>query len=113
MLSLIVLLGDFNSQARDKDAVINEMFRLKDVGNAAFKAGDPENTFDSRNPTQRIDYIFYTKKSIKYIGGKVLNTKPWTSLSKIDTLASCDTYFCKYSSNTFLTLAAECGLVEI
>lgn len=68
-----ILLGDFNSQARDKEAVINEMFRLKDVGNAAFEAGSPENTFDSRNPTQRIDYIFYTKKSIKYMGGKVLN----------------------------------------
>ena len=67
-----ILLGDFNSRARDKDAVIQKMFALTDVGNAAFNIENPTNTFDTKNPFERIDYIFYTKNSIEYISGKVL-----------------------------------------
>ncbi|MDO6599658.1 endonuclease/exonuclease/phosphatase family protein [Tenacibaculum sp. 1_MG-2023] len=67
-----ILLGDFNSRARDKEAIIQKMFALNDVGNAAFNAGNPGNTFDTKNPVERIDYIFYTKKSIEYLDGKVL-----------------------------------------
>lgn len=68
-----ILLGDFNSEARDKDAIIKKMFALKDIGNAAFDASDIKNTFDSKAPAKRIDYIFYTKNSIEYISGRVLN----------------------------------------
>ncbi|MBU3010420.1 endonuclease/exonuclease/phosphatase family protein [Polaribacter vadi] len=68
-----ILLGDFNSEARDKDAIIQKMFALKDIGNAAFNQSDIKNTFDSKAPVKRIDYIFYTKNSIEYISGKVLN----------------------------------------
>lgn len=68
-----ILLGDFNSEARDKDAIIQKMFALKDVGNAALNKLTIENTFDSKEPSKRIDYIFYTKNSIEYISGKVLN----------------------------------------
>jgi len=42
------------------------------VGNAAFNSENPANTFDTRNPKKRIDYIFYTTNSIDYIDGKVL-----------------------------------------
>lgn len=68
-----ILLGDFNSRARDKDAIVHKLFSLEDIGNAAFNANNPENTFNSLAPFKRIDYIFYTKNSIEYISGKVLN----------------------------------------
>ncbi|MGY0407449.1 MAG: endonuclease/exonuclease/phosphatase family protein [Polaribacter sp.] len=67
-----ILLGDFNSTARDTNAVVKKIFAMKDVGNAAFNTKKPVKTFDSKNPTERIDYIFYTKNSIDYISGKVL-----------------------------------------
>jgi len=46
---------------------------MKDVGNAAFDMNNLGNTFNSKDPFERIDYIFYTKNSIEYISGKVLN----------------------------------------
>lgn len=68
-----ILLGDFNSRARDKTAIIQKMFTMDGIGNAAFKVDDFENTFDTKSPFERIDYIFYTKNSIEYLSGKVLN----------------------------------------
>tara|TARA_B110000503_G_C7112116_1_gene398585 strand:+ start:706 stop:1683 length:978 start_codon:yes stop_codon:yes gene_type:complete len=68
-----ILLGDFNSKARDKNAVIQKIFGMKAIGNAASEMHNLGNTYDSKNPSERIDYIFYTKKSIEYISGKVLN----------------------------------------
>ena len=67
-----ILLGDFNSRARDKEAIIQKMFAMTAVGNAAFNIENPANTFDSKKPFERIDYIFYTNNSIEYISGKVL-----------------------------------------
>ena len=66
-----ILLGDFNSKAGDNDAIIKKVFALPAIGNAAF-GSKYEYTFDSANPTKRIDYIFYTENSIEYIDGKVL-----------------------------------------
>lgn len=68
-----ILLGDFNSRAKDSDAIIQKIITMEDVGNAAFNLDLLENTFDTKAPFQRIDYIFYTKKSIKYVSGRVLN----------------------------------------
>ena len=68
-----ILLGDFNSEARSNSAIIQKMFAQKEVGNAAFLKQNPSNTFNSRNPYKRIDYIFYSKNSIEYVSGKVLN----------------------------------------
>ena len=68
-----ILLGDFNSKARDKKAIVQKIFAMKDVGNAAFDMNNLGNTFNSKDPFERIDYIFYTKNSIEYISGKVLN----------------------------------------
>lgn len=68
-----ILLGDFNSRARDSDAIIHKIFAMEDVGNAAFNLELLENTFDTKAPFERIDYIFYTKNSIEYVSGSVLN----------------------------------------
>jgi endonuclease/exonuclease/phosphatase family metal-dependent hydrolase len=68
-----ILLGDFNSRARDENAIVQKIFAMKDIGNAAFDMNNLGNTFDTKNPYERIDYIFYTKNSIEYISGKVLN----------------------------------------
>lgn len=67
-----ILLGDFNSLATDREAIIQKMFVMKDIGNAAFDSTNPSKTFDSENPKERIDYIFYTKNTIEYIDGSVL-----------------------------------------
>lgn len=67
-----ILLGDFNSRARDKNAAIQQLFQMNNVGNAAFIKSNIENTFDTKNPIERIDYIFYTKNPIEYVSGKVL-----------------------------------------
>ncbi|MDO6812998.1 endonuclease/exonuclease/phosphatase family protein [Tenacibaculum soleae] len=68
-----ILLGDFNSKARDKEAAVQKIFKMNGVGNAAFNAVNPSNTFDTKNPFERIDYIFYTENTIEYVNGKVLN----------------------------------------
>ena len=67
-----ILLGDFNASAADETAIIQKMFSDNKIGNAAFDLQKLENTFDSKNPYERIDYIFYTKNSIEYVSGKVL-----------------------------------------
>lgn len=68
-----LLVGDFNSQARDENAVIKELLEMPAIGNAAFNKNDISNTFNSKDPFKRIDYIFYTKNSIVYTSGKILN----------------------------------------
>jgi endonuclease/exonuclease/phosphatase family metal-dependent hydrolase len=68
-----ILLGDFNSRARDENAIVKKMFTMENVGNAAFDVINIENTFDTKAPYERIDYIFYTTNSIEYVSGKVLN----------------------------------------
>jgi endonuclease/exonuclease/phosphatase family metal-dependent hydrolase len=67
-----ILLGDFNSRAREKAAIIQKMFTMEGVASAALNLENLENTFDTKAPFERIDYIFYTKNSIEYISGKVL-----------------------------------------
>ena len=66
------LLGDFNSEARNNEAIIQKILNIPEIGNAAFDFENPVNTFDTNKPFKRIDYIFYTKSSIEYIDGKVL-----------------------------------------
>lgn len=68
-----ILLGDFNSDPKFKDAAIKTIFNLSNIGSAAFLVENYKNTFDSEKPNKRLDYIFYTKKTIEYIDGKVLN----------------------------------------
>ena len=68
-----ILLGDFNSRARDTTAIIQEIMAMEDVGTAAFDDSNIANTFDTKAPYERIDYIFYSENSIAYFGGRVLN----------------------------------------
>jgi len=66
-----ILLGDFNSNPDDDSPAINQLFALEGIGNAAF--GELyDYTFNTANPNKRIDYIFYTKKSIEMVDSKVL-----------------------------------------
>ena len=67
-----ILLGDFNSSAKDDNAIIQKLISTPDIGNAAFDIDNPENTYDTDKPFKRIDYIFYTINTIQYIDGKVL-----------------------------------------
>lgn len=68
----VILLGDFNSAPTFENAAIDKIFKLKGIGNAAFNSDMPSNTYDTKNPFKRIDYIFYTEDSIEYFDGKVL-----------------------------------------
>lgn len=66
-----LLVGDFNSDIRFPDASIAPIINCPDIGIAAFNK-PYSNTFNSINPTERIDYIFYNKNFIEEIGSRVL-----------------------------------------
>lgn len=67
-----ILLGDFNSDPRYENAAIQQLLQNTAIGSAAFSKNSYEMTFDTQRPMERLDYIFYTKKDIKYIEGEVL-----------------------------------------
>ncbi len=67
-----ILLGDFNSDPQYISPAIEQLFDLEGVGNAAFTKDNYELTFNSDQPFERLDYIFYTTKSIGYVSGEVL-----------------------------------------
>ncbi|CAM1343890.1 endonuclease/exonuclease/phosphatase family protein [Tenacibaculum amylolyticum] len=67
-----ILLGDFNSDPNDTNPAVNEVLKLPSVGNAAFSKDNLELTYSSKNPTVRIDYIFYSKATIESVGDQVL-----------------------------------------
>lgn len=67
-----VLLGDFNSDPDYKQSAIKQMFAIDGIGCAAYSKDNYQNTFSSNNPYERLDYIFYNKKFITYVDGKVL-----------------------------------------
>jgi len=69
----VIILGDFNSAPTSENPAINKILALQDIGNAAFQIESIANTFNSKEPSKRIDYIFYTKNTIEYIDGKVLS----------------------------------------
>jgi len=68
-----ILLGDFNSQARDPNAAIQQLINRPDIGNAAFDDTAISNTYSAADPFKRIDYIFFTKKHIELIDSAVIN----------------------------------------
>ena len=68
----VILLGDFNSKFRDGSAGIQEFLRNEELGCAAIDSANVANTYDSKNLSKRIDYIFFTKNSIEEVEGKVL-----------------------------------------
>jgi endonuclease/exonuclease/phosphatase family metal-dependent hydrolase len=68
-----ILLGDFNSDIKYKNAGIKILLNLPKTGCAAFQKNRMEYTFNSKNPTERLDYIFYNTDYIEYIDGSVLS----------------------------------------
>ncbi|GGG53886.1 endonuclease/exonuclease/phosphatase family protein [Bizionia arctica] len=68
-----ILLGDFNSDPKYTNAAVTDILNSETIGNAAYSATQYDKTYNSINPDVRIDYIFYSKNSIEYIDGKVLN----------------------------------------
>ena len=68
-----LLLGDFNSDIRYDNSCIDLLINLPNTGNAAFDKNALQNTFDSKDPTERLDYIFYNTDFIEYIDGRVLS----------------------------------------
>jgi len=67
-----ILLGDFNSDINYNDASINLLLKLSKTGNAVFNKNDIQNTFNSKKPTDRLDYIFYNTNFIQFVDGRVL-----------------------------------------
>ena len=66
-----LLVGDFNSDIKFTDASIAPIINSPDIGIAAYKIPYP-NTFNSINPSKRIDYILYNKNFIEEINSRVL-----------------------------------------
>lgn len=62
-----IMLGDFNSDIRYDNAGIRMLTEMVRTGNAVFDLNDIQNTFDSREPTERLDYIFYNTEFIEEI----------------------------------------------
>lgn len=68
-----IMLGDFNSDPRYENAgiaILEEMIRTE---SAAFDRMDFENTYNSREPTERLDYIFYNTDFIKEVSAEVVD----------------------------------------
>ena len=66
-----IMLGDFNSDIRYDKAGISLLTEMIRTGNAAFSTGHIENTFSSRQPTERLDYIFYNTEYISEVSARV------------------------------------------
>lgn len=67
-----ILLGDFNSNPTNRASVILKLLNKTDVGCAGFNLERIENTYNSRNPSKRIDFIFYNTNKIQEVSGRVL-----------------------------------------
>ena len=68
-----IILGDFNSDPRYENAGIALMEELIHTGSAAFDRSEIKNTYNSREPTERLDYIFYNTDYIKEVSAEVLD----------------------------------------
>lgn len=66
-----IMLGDFNSDIRYDNAGISLLTEMIRTGNAVFEPGRIQNTFDSRQPTERLDYIFYNTEYISEVSARV------------------------------------------
>ena len=66
-----LLVGDFNSDAKYKNAGIAPFIDNPEIGNAAYIKPYP-NTYSSVKPVKRIDYIFYNKNFIEEISSRVI-----------------------------------------
>lgn len=67
-----IMLGDFNSDPRYENAGIALLGELIHTESAAFDRNDFENTYDSREPTERLDYIFYNTDFIQEVSAEIV-----------------------------------------
>lgn len=68
-----IMLGDFNSDPRYENAGIALLEELIHTGSAAYDRSDIKNTYNSREPFERLDYIFYNTDYIQEVSAQVLN----------------------------------------
>ena len=69
----VILVGDFNSDPKYPNAVINNLLTDESLGNAAFLKGNYSLSFNTDVPFERLDYIFYNTSKIEMLDSKVLN----------------------------------------
>lgn len=67
-----LLVGDFNSDPKFKNASILAILDIPNIGNAIFTANEYPNTFNSVKPYKRLDYIFYNKNFIEEVNSRVI-----------------------------------------
>ncbi len=67
-----IMLGDFNSDPRYDNAGIRLLEELIRTESAAFDRNDIKNTYSSREPTERLDYIFYNTDYISEVNAEIL-----------------------------------------
>ena len=66
-----LLVGDFNSDPAYADPFINLVLDIPGIGTAAFSKPNYENTFNSKEPFERLDYIFYNRAFIHPLESRV------------------------------------------
>lgn len=74
-----LLLGDFNSDPRNPNALIEQLLQTPSLGNAAFNRENIQTTYPSRRPNERIDYIFYDQKQILELSARVVEEMEFAS----------------------------------
>lgn len=67
-----LMLGDFNSDPRYENAGITRLEELIKTESAAFDRAEIKNTYNSREPTERLDYIFYNTDFIKEVSAEIV-----------------------------------------
>lgn len=70
----VILLGDLNSDIREKEAAFNVFFENEEIGCAGISRDNQQiiNTFPADAPKERLDYIFYTRRDFELISSSVL-----------------------------------------
>lgn len=71
-----ILVGDFNSSPDEADATIDLFLRDDNIGHAALPEGSLaalDFTYDTRQPSKRLDYIFYSKAQVELLAARVVH----------------------------------------
>lgn len=67
----VILAGDFNATPESGEIGIRLFLNDTTIGCAVLNPGGNYYTFPSSNPTERIDYVFFTKKDFVEVSGRV------------------------------------------
>jgi len=72
----VILCGDFNSSPDEHDPTIDILLQAgiatADLLPSSIKTGNFDKTYNSLNPSERLDYIFYTADKIKLLESKLV-----------------------------------------